>query len=187
MTKEYKKLLSDFVKTGDVFIKNGLNYPAHEVNYEQSIVAPAIQFLAQLYLVTKDNKYLDEVKRQMPVVEAFNGFQPSYHLNEVGIRHWDGHWFGKRESSATHSLIIGVPLRELYTIIMHSAPETNHTWNAAQNVVRNNLCLFFEDGRASCAYMYPYKINGIKAQFYDPYANDQDWALVYYLLVNHGI
>ena len=35
--------------------------------------------------------------------------------------------------------------------------------------------------------MYPYKINGIKAQFYDPYANDQDWALVYYLLVNHGI
>lgn len=91
MTKEYKKLLSDFVKTGDVFIKNGLNYPAHEVNYEQSIVAPAIQFLAQLYLVTKDNKYLDEVKRQMPVVEAFNGFQPSYHLNEVGIRHWDGH------------------------------------------------------------------------------------------------
>lgn len=44
MTKEYKKLLSDFVKTGDVFIKNGLNYPAHEVNYEQSIVAPAIRF-----------------------------------------------------------------------------------------------------------------------------------------------
>jgi hypothetical protein len=24
----------------------------------------------------------------------------------------------------------------------------------------------------------------MRAQFYDPYANDQDWALVYYLTVN---
>lgn len=187
MTKEYKKLLSDFVKTGDVFIKNGLNYPAHEVNYEQSIVAPAIQFLAQLYLVTKDNKYLDEVKRQMPVVEAFNGFQPSYHLNEVGIRHWDGHWFGKREmfgDTFPHywSTITGA----VYYYYALCTGDKSYM-ERAQNVVRNNLCLFFEDGRASCAYMYPYKINGIKAQFYDPYANDQDWALVYYLLVNHGI
>ena len=47
--------------------------------------------------------------------------------------------------------------------------------------------LFFEDGKASCAYLYPYKIDGVKGQFYDPYANDQDWALVYYLLVNEGI
>ena len=38
-----------------------------------------------------------------------------------------------------------------------------------------------------CAYLYPYKIDGVKGQFYDPYANDQDWALVYYLLVNEGI
>ena len=187
MTKEYKKLLSDFVKTGDVFIKNGLNYPAHEVNYEQSIVAPAIQFLAQLYLATKDNKYLDEVKRQMPVVEAFNGFQPSYHLNEVGIRHWDGHWFGKREmfgDTFPHywSSITGA----VYYYYALCTGDKSYM-ERAQNVVRNNLCLFFEDGRASCAYMYPYKINGIKAQFYDPYANDQDWALVYYLLVNHGI
>ena len=53
--------------------------------------------------------------------------------------------------------------------------------------LRNNLCLFFEDGKASCAYMYPYKIDGVKAEFYDPYANDQDWALVYYLLVNRGL
>ena len=49
MKKEYTDLRNDFIKTGDVFVKNGLNYPAHEVNYEQSIVAPAIQFLAQLW------------------------------------------------------------------------------------------------------------------------------------------
>lgn len=79
MEKEYKDLMKNFIRTGDIFVENGLNYPAHEVNYEQSIVAPAILFLAQLYLETGIQKYLDEVKRQMPVLEAFNGFQPSYH------------------------------------------------------------------------------------------------------------
>ena len=57
----------------------------------------------------------------------------------------------------------------------------------AENIVRYNLCLFFEDGNASCAYIYPNKVNGVKGGFYDPYANDQDWALVYYLLVQNGI
>lgn len=42
-------------------------------------------------------KYLDGAKQQMPALEAFNGNQPSYHLNEIAIRHWDGYWFGKRE------------------------------------------------------------------------------------------
>ena len=52
MEKEYKDLLKDFIRTGDIFVENGLNYPAHEVNYEQSIVDQAILFLAQLYLET---------------------------------------------------------------------------------------------------------------------------------------
>lgn len=63
MEKEYKDLMKNFIRTGDIFVENGLNYPAHEVNYEQSIVAPAILFLAQLYLETGIQKYLDEVKR----------------------------------------------------------------------------------------------------------------------------
>ena len=187
MKKECTDLRNDFIKTGDVFVKNGLNYPAHEVNYEQSIVAPAIQFLAQLYLETGSQKYLDEVKRQMPVLEAFNGFQPSYHLNEVAIRHWDGHWFGKRElfgDTFPHywSTITGA----VYHYYALCTGDSSYQ-KRAENVVRNNLCLFFEDGKASCAYMYPYKIDGVKAEFYDPYANDQDWALVYYLLVNKGL
>ena len=187
MKKEYEKLLDDFIKTGDVFIRNGLNYPAHEVNYEQSIVAPAIQFLAQLYLETGSRKYLDEVKRQMPVLEAFNGFQPSYHLNEVAIRHWDGHWFGKREMFGdTFPHYWSTATGAVYHFYALCTGDKRYQ-KRAEDVVRNNLCLFFEDGKASCAYMYPYKIDGVKAQFYDPYGNDQDWALVYYLLVNKGL
>lgn len=80
-----------------IFLKNGLNYPASEVNYEQAIVAPSVMFLLQLYMETGRQKYLDGAKIQMPVLEAFNGKQPSYHLNEIAVRHWDGYWFGKRE------------------------------------------------------------------------------------------
>lgn len=142
MEKEYKDLMKDFIRTGDIFVENGLNYPAHEVNYEQSIVAPAILFLAQLYLETGIQKYLDEVKRQMPVLEAFNGFQPSYHLNEVAIRHWDGHWFGKREmfgDTFPHywSTVTGA----VYYYYALCTGDTSYQVRA-ENVVRNNLCLF---------------------------------------------
>lgn len=89
MKAERDTLLEHFRQTGNIFVRNGTNYPAHEVNYEQSIVAPALELLAQLYLVTNEAGYLDEVRRQLPVLEAFNGFQPSFHLNDIAIRHWD--------------------------------------------------------------------------------------------------
>jgi hypothetical protein len=187
MTEERDDLKSDFIKTGDVFVANGLNYPKHEVNYEQSIVAPAVIFLSQLYLETGMEKYLDEAKHQLPVLEAFNGFQPSFHLNDIGIRHWDGYWFGKREMFG-----------DVFPHYWSAQTGVAFYWYAqctgdpayrqrAENIAGNNLCLFFEDGKASCAYLYPYKVNGIKAQFYDPYANDQDWALVSYLLINRNL
>ena len=49
------------------------------------------------------------------------------------------------------------------------------------------LCLFAPDGRASCAYLAPRRIDGRPGHYYDPFANDQDWALAFYLLVEHGI
>lgn len=97
MKSEWEILKDDYTRLADTFIKNGLNYPISEVNYEQSIVAPVVQFLSQMYLMTKKQDYLDHLKIQMPVMEAFNGFQPSVHLNDIAIRHWDGYWFGKSE------------------------------------------------------------------------------------------
>ena len=184
---ECETLKNDYIQVGDTFVKNGLNYPASEVNYEQAIVAPSIIFLLQLYLETGIQKYLDGAKQQMPSLEAFNGNQPSYHLNEIAIRHWDGYWFGKREmwgDTFPHywSTLTGA------AFYLYAQCVGNNTYKRrAENIVRNNLCLFFEDGKASCAYIYPNRVNGVKAGFYDPYANDQDWALVYYLLVNKDI
>lgn len=187
MTNEYEHLKDEFIKSGDVFVKNGMNYPKHEVNYEQSIVAPALQFLLQLYIETGIRKYFDEAQRQLPVLEAFNGCQPSYYLHDISIRHWDGYWFGKRElfgdTMPHYWSTITAEVFHLYAQCTGKAAYQQR----AEEIVRNNLCLFFEDGKASCAYVYPHEVNGIKAQFYDEYANDQDWALVHYLLVNKGL
>lgn len=184
---EYNQLRSDYIKTGDVYIKNHLNYPKHEVNYEQSIVAPAIHFLLQLYQVTNDAKYFNEVKRQMPILETFNGFQPSFHLNDISIRHWDGFWFGKNEMFGDtfphHWSTITAAVFYYYAQCIGESGYMDR----AKNIVRNNLCLFTEDGRGSCAYLYPEKVDGKKGAFYDQYANDQDWALNYYLLVNNDL
>ena len=170
-----------------LFVKNGLNYPASEVNYEQAIVAPSIIFLLQLYMETGIQKYLDGAKQQMPALEAFNGNQPSYHLNEIAIRHWDGYWFGKREMWGDTFPHYWSTLTGAAFYLYAQCVGDNTYKRRAENIVRNNLCLFFEDGKASCAYIYPNRVNGVKAGFYDPYANDQDWALVYYLLVNKDI
>ncbi len=183
LEQEYATLLEDFRASGDIFVKNGIRYPKFEVNYEQSIVAPAVYFLEQLYIVTGDKKYLDEVERQMPVLEAFNGFQPSFHLNDIAIRHWDGYWFGKREmfgDTFPHYWSTITAAAFHYYAIITGKKEYQLR---AEKIVDNNLCLFSKDGRAACAYLYPRRVDGVKASFYDPYANDQDWALYYYLMV----
>ena len=49
----------------------------------------------------------------------------------------------------------------------------------AEEGIRNMLCLFFEDGGASCAYLYGDSLMGKPSSFYDEWANDQDFALYY--------
>jgi len=179
-------ILADAKKLGDICLKNGTNFPPFEVIYERGVVQGAIVSYTELYLVTGEKKYLDGVAVQIPLLESFTGAQPSYHLNDITLSHWDGYWFGKREmwgDVLPHHWSAGAGMS--YTLYAKATGDASYQ-RKAENIVRNNLCAFFEDGRASCAYLYPYKVNGVKAQFYDPYANDQDWALAYYLMVNES-
>lgn len=184
MTAEYNDLLIDFSKTADVFMKNGLIFPKSEVNFEQSIVAPAAQFLVEMYLQTQDRQYMDAAEKMMPVVENFSGNQPDYRLNKISIRHWDCYWFGKRR-------VFGDTFPHYWSCINGAAyyyyakaTGKEEYLERAKEIVRNNLCNVFEDGTGSCAFVYPKRINGEKAHFADAFANDQDWALVFYLWVN---
>lgn len=181
MTAEYETLLSDYTKAADFFVETGIFYPKHEVNYEQSIVAPAVIFLCEIYQVTKDKKYLDAAKLQLKSLEAFNGRQPDVHLNEIAIRHWDGYWFGKTKTWGDTmpqywSTLTAVAFHKYYEITNDNSYQIR-----AKKILDNNLLNFKEDGTASCAYIYPAFVNEHPGKFYDAFANDQDWALVFYI------
>ena len=47
--------------------------------------------------------------------------------------------------------------------------------------------MFFADGSASCACVYPMTVNGRPGGYYDPWANDQDWGLYFYLKYACGL
>ncbi len=180
-TIEADQLLAYFREHGDNIVKNGLDLPRHEVNYEQTIVSPAVIITLECYLLTNEEKYLNCAKSMLPALEAFGGKQPDYRLHDIAIRHWDGYWFGKRETwgdvfphhwSATTGWAY-----HLYWL----ATGDESYQQRSRNILLNNLCSFNADGSATCAYIYPDVVNGEPGRFADPLANDQDWALVFFL------
>ncbi len=180
---EAEKLLAYYKEQVDYMLACGRNYPAHEVDYEQSIVAPAAIYMCELYRITGEQKYKEAAAAQLEVLDLFQGFQPDYHLNEVAIRHWDGYWFGKKKclgDTFPHywSALSGYAYSNTQEIV-----NTDRYARKAQNTLRAVLSLFKEDGSASCAMVYPMSVNGKEAHFYDPWANDQDWGL-YFVLKN---
>ena len=189
MDFERQQLLQDFCTTADVLVKNGLNFPKFEVNYEQSIIAPAVQFLCEVYQATGNKRYLTAAQKMLPALEALQWHQPSYRMNEIAIRHWDGYWFGKRQTYGDvyphyWSAITAAAYHRYAQCIADSNPKAAADYQQrAEQCVRDNLCLFFEDGKATCAFVMPRRVNGEPAHYADAYANDQDWALMFYLMV----
>ncbi len=183
LEKEHDILLDEIRKTADAQMSRGYDLPAIEVVYEHGTPTVSVHYLCDVYLVTGDRKYLDGAKKLLPLVEAFNGSQPHYRLNDMAIRHWDGFWFGKRQEYGDvfphHWTAITAAAFSAYA----KATGEKAYQRRAEEIVRNNLCLFFEDGRATCAHLFPRLINGYPAAYDDVYANDQDWALVHYFMV----
>ncbi|MCP1253467.1 hypothetical protein NK212_16535 [Elizabethkingia sp. S0634] len=117
----------------------------------------------------------------MPSLEAFNGKQPDVHLYDIGIRHWDGYWFGKGELLGDTMPHYWSALTAIAFYRYYQCTQEKDYKRRAKGIVENNLLNFKEDGKASSAYLYPDTINDKPGKYYDAYANDQDWALVYYL------
>lgn len=183
MAAQADTLLHHFVQLTDRLCDNGRNFPKSEVNYEQSIIAPAVQVLCEMYLETREPRYLETAGQLMPPLEAFSAMQPSYRMNDIAIRHWDGYWFGKR-------CLWGDVYPHYWSAItagaFHYYAMATGKWQysrRARNIVLGNLCNFFENGEATCAHVLPARVNGENASHTDEYANDQDFALMYYLLV----
>jgi hypothetical protein len=177
-TAEKAELLADFRAQADYIVQVGPNYPTSEVNYEQSIVAPGVQMLAEMYLITGDKSYLEGAKQQMPLLEAFCGKQPDFRLNEVAIRHWDDYWFGKMQLYGDTFPHYWSTLNAVAYAYYGRAVGERSWFPRADTVLTANLSLFNPDGSASCAHLYALTCDGVPAARNDPWANDQDWALV---------
>ncbi len=180
LLKRAEEMRALFVNHARNIAAIGLNYPAHEVDYEQSIVAPAVNMLLMGYQLSGESDLLEAGKKQLRLLTLFDGIQPDHRMNEVAIRHWDGYWFGKRR-------MLGDTLPHYWSSLTGQVFERygritgEKKWlDRAERNLRGSLSLFFPDGSASCAMVYPRSVNGETAHFYDPWANDQDWGLYYY-------
>jgi len=181
MNDEKAELMKCFEEHCAYIIEKDTNYPPHEVKFEQSIVGPATNILLQMYKITKEEKYLVGAKRQLEILDLFNGFQPDYHLYEVAIRHWDGFWFGKKQ-------LFGDTFPHYWSGLTANAFNTyaeitgdSEYKKRVEAAYRGLLSLYKPDGSASCAYIFPESVNGREGKLYDPYANDQDWGLYFNL------
>ena len=185
MAAEAAEIRSYYKTHVENIVKNGTNYPEHEVRYEQTIVTPAVMMLAQYYMLTGDKKLVEECRRHVRVLERFNGDQPSHYLNEISMRHWDGYWFGKcmiYGDTLPHSASVHTSDAFLHYARI-SGDETYR--KRAVRGARNVLSLFRADGSASTSYLYPLTCNGTRCEFYDYFANEQDGYL-YFLIKFFG-
>lgn len=176
-------LLEKYQKHISVLVQNGLDYPKHEVNYEQTIVAPAATLITEYCHIEDSQKNRNAAQQQIEILQRFNGQQPDYRLYETSIRHWDGYWFGKKRmfgDTFPHywSALTGWAFSQ-YAELTGLSEYRQH----AEANIRSCLCTFFPDGKASCAYLYPFSVNEQKGEYFDDFANDQDFALYYALQV----
>ncbi len=181
LKSERESIMKDFRAHCETILNNGLNFPPHEVKFEQSISAPSVELMIKMYKATGEERYLEGAKRHIKALELFNGRQPDYHLYEVAIRHWDGFWFGKRKLYGDTFPHYWSGLTACnYEGFADITGDENYE-KRAESAFRGVLSLFSPDGKASCAYLFPISVNGTRAEFYDPFANDQDWGLFFYL------
>ena len=174
-----KELITMFERHTQNMIDTGLNYPPHEVDFEQTIVTPAVAFMCEMGLVSGDEKYLNSVKNHIKVLDRFNGYQPDYHMNGIPIRYWDDFWFGKSTLYADVYPHYWSCLTASSWHVFGLLSQNEEYIKKAENCIRNCLCLFHEDGSASNSYVYPFSVDGNKGEFYDDWANDQDFALYF--------
>jgi hypothetical protein len=169
-------------------IAAGGDLPAHEVNYEQSMVAPLLEILCAARASTADPaeqaELDDAIAHRLPWLLAFGGPQPHVRLRDVAIRHWDGYWFGREmlwgdtfphhwsALTANVLLMLPEPVAAAFERERGEPPAA-----LARRIYAANLIDFAPDGTATAAFVFPSCVSGRAAHRADPLANDQDWAL----------
>ena len=161
-------------------LKNGTSYPKHEVNYEQTIVTPAVTCISELGVFRRGaerEEYLRNAQMHLECLDRFSGCQPSCYLNEIAIRYWDDFWFGgERCFGDTLPHHLSCLSARAFAAFSELSGDASYLRRAGENI-RNCLCLVDDDGHGYAAHVYPHTVNGIKGDFFDSWANDQDLPL----------
>ncbi len=172
------KMLAFFNFHVDNIIGNGLSYPKHEVNYEQTIVTPVVCCISEAGLYSDDREfYITEAEKHIDVLDRFSGSQPSFHLYETAIRYWDDYWFGKNRcfgDTLPHHL--SCLTARAFAAYARLTGDMRYA-ERAEECIRNCMCLIGDDGKAHAAYVYPHTVNYRDGEFYDEWSNDQDLVL----------
>jgi hypothetical protein len=171
-------------QVGDV-LAHDTDLPAHEVNYEQSMVAPLVHLLLAAREIDPASVPDEELRRRLRWLTAFAAHQPDARVHHIPIRHWDDYWFGALRMWGDvfphYWSVLSAAVFRAWPDGLLPAMETADLRRAADTILYANLINFASDGSASCAFVYPSCVNGQPAHVSDPLANDQDWALVYLL------
>jgi hypothetical protein len=184
MEKESKELLELFDEHVKNIVKNGVIYPPHEVKFEQTIVTPAATIMLDKYQLCGDEFYLREAEKHLQILHKFDGCQPDYHLHNIPIRFWDAYWFGKKQTYGDTFPHYWSVLSGYCYYLYGTLTENKEAVEIGRNNIKNCTCLFKENGEASCAYVYPFSVNGERGEYFDVFANDQDFALYFLLKLN---
>ena len=170
-----------------------------ETSYVSEHPNDRLSYLSQAYLLEQKEEYKLKAEDQFIKTQAFFAKQPDFHMNCINVRYWDRYWFGKRQSYG-----------DLFPHYWSSLAGWAMTWYnkafgsaqaklMAERNLTGNLCVYREDGFAANNYLYPYKVVLFSSKVeeprpcletgtfygknYDAWANDQDWALYYALML----
>lgn len=192
--KEFDEITSLFDKHIANIVKNGTCYPPHEVNFEQTIVTPAVSLLLDKYELSGDEFYLKEAEKHLEILRRFDGDQPHYRLNKIPVRYWDDYWFGKAHTYGDTFPHYWSSLSGMCFYRYGKLTNNAHAAEYGKQCLFNTLCVVNADGIGSCAYVYPFRVLGtrrrddmwaplysefIRGEFNDDFANDQDFALYF--------
>ncbi len=195
MTETADALKAAVLRHGDLVLAKGVDHYSAEISYTQGTFLLKIISLAHAYQLSGEAKYLAPIPAFLKNVEGFCGQQPDFHVNLLAVRYWDLFWFGKmRIFGDTQPQWLCALSGEMYGVLNQIDPKPEYR-ALSERILRNNLCVYFPDGFASCGYLVPFHVKqfipaGVTGKFavptgeadgkrFDDWANDQDWALYY--------
>ena len=95
LSELYSALFDAFIAHAEAMIERSGICKSEEVVWVNELANNVCCYLSQAYILTGDERYLNESKIHREKSAVFYAQQPDFHQNCVAVRYWDSYWFGK--------------------------------------------------------------------------------------------